>query len=157
MRFYQVDKVTELCPGKYVEGVKCVSLDNDIFDEHFPGCPIFPGTLIIEGMAQLSGMFLEWCRNQQGCAPKRAALSLVQKVKFRDMVTPGDRLTYRADVKCLYPDEYGAVQVKAIRDDGRICAEGELVFTFLDILDEEMQRVSDALMRAATRNARIVR
>ena len=108
MRFYQVDKVTEICPGRYVEGVKCVSLDNDIFDEHFPGCPIFPGTLIIEGMAQ------------------------------------------------LYPDEYGAVAVKAIRD-GRVCAEGELLFTFLDILDDGMQQVSDALMRFATRDAKIIR
>ena len=91
MRFYQVDKVTELCPGKYVEGVKCVSLDNDIFDEHFPGHPIFPGTLILEGLAQLSGMFLEWCRKDMGFAPRRAALSIVQKLKFRDMVTPGER------------------------------------------------------------------
>ena len=91
MRFYQVDKVTEICPGRYVEGVKCVSLDNDIFDEHFPGCPIFPGTL---------------------------------------------------NGKC-----------KVIR----VCAEGELLFTFLDILDDGMQQVSDALMRFATRDAKIIR
>ena len=79
MRFYQVDKVTELCPGKYVEGVKCVSLDNDVFDQHFPGCPIYPGTLLIEGMAQLSGMFLEWSRQEMGCKPRRAVLTLVEK------------------------------------------------------------------------------
>ena len=156
MRFYQVDRVTEMSPGKYVEGVKCVSLDNDIFDEHFPGCPIFPGTLIIEGLAQLSGMFLEWSRKEMGCAPRRAALSLVQKMKFRDMVVPGDRLVYRAEVKCLYPDEYGAVKVTASRE-GRVCAEGELIFTFLDILDDGMQEVSDALMRFAIRDARIIR
>jgi len=156
MRFYQVDRVTELSPGKYVEGFKCISLDNDIFNEHFPGCPIFPGTLMIEGMAQLSGMFLEWSRKEMGYAPRRAALSLVQKVKFRDMVVPGDRLVYRADVKCLYPDEYGAVKVKAVRD-GRTVAEGELLFTFLDILDEGMQKVSDDLLRFATRDAKIVR
>lgn len=156
MRFYQVDRVTEMSPGKYVEGVKCVSLDNDIFDEHFPGCPIFPGTLIIEGMAQLSGMFLEWSRKEMDCAPRRAALSLVQKMKFRDMVIPGDRLVYRAEVKCLYPDEYGAVKVTASRE-GRVCAEGELIFTFLDILDDGMQQVSDALLRFATRDAKIIR
>ena len=156
MRFYQVDKVTELCPGKYVEGVKCVSLDNDVFDQHFPGCPIYPGTLLIEGMAQLSGMFLEWSRQEMGCKPRRAVLTFVEKFKFRDMAVPGDRLVYRADVKCLYPDEYGAVKVKALRD-GRVCATGELLFTFLDILDERMQQESDALMRFATRDARIVR
>lgn len=155
MRFYQVDKVTLMSPGKYVEGVKCISLDNDIFDEHFPGCPIYPGTLIIEGMAQLSGMFLEYCRKEMGCPPCRAALSIVKNVKFRDMVTPGDRLTYRADIKCLYPDEYAVVRVKASRD-GRLCASGELFFTFLDILDAKMQEVSDALMNFAVRDAQIV-
>lgn len=155
MRFYQVDRVTVLSPGKFVEGVKCVSLDNDIFDEHFPGCPIFPGTLIIEGMAQLSGMFLEYCRKEMGAAPRRAALSIVNKVKFRDMVTPGDRLVYRADVKCLYPDEYAVVKVKATRE-GRVCATGELLFTFLDILDDKMQEVSDALLRFAVRDAQII-
>ena len=75
MRFYLVDKVTEMCPGKYVEGYKCVSLSDDIFNEHFPGYPIFPGTLIIEGMAQLSGLFLEWCRTRAGYPPRRAALA----------------------------------------------------------------------------------
>jgi len=156
MRFYQVDRVTEMCPGKYVEGYKCISLDNDVFDQHFPGCPIYPGTLITEGLAQLSGMFLEWSRKEMGAQPRRAVLSLIQKMKFRGMAVPGDRLVYRAEVKCLYPDEYGAVKVKAIRD-GRVCAEGELLFTFLDILDEKMQQESDALMQFATRDARIVR
>ena len=108
-------------------------------------------------MAQLSGMFLEYCRKEMGCEPRRAALSIVNKVKFREMVTPGDRLIYRADVKCLYPDEYGVVTVKATRDDGRLCAAGELLFTFLDILDPKMQEVSDALMRFAVRDAQITK
>ena len=63
---------------------------------------------------------------------------------------------YRAEVKCLYPDEYGAVKVTASRE-GRVCAEGELIFTFLDILDDGMQQVSDALLRFATRDAKIIR
>lgn len=155
MRFYLVDKVTKLCRDKFVEGVKCVSLSDDIFNEHFPGYPIFPGTLMIEGMAQMSGLFLEWCRREQGCAPRRAALSLVQKFKFRGMVTPGDRLVYRADVQCLYPDEYAVVKVKALRD-GRPVAEGELLFTFLDIADEKMLSVSDQLMNFAIRDAEIL-
>lgn len=156
MRFYQVDRVTEMSPGRYVEGLKCISLDNDVFDQHFPGCPIYPGTLITEGLAQLSGMFLEWSRKEMGFTPKRAVLSLIQKMKFRDMAVPGDRLVYRAEVKSLYPDEYGAVKVKAIRD-GHTCAEGELLFTFMDVIDERMLQESDVLMRFATRDARIVR
>lgn len=153
MRFYLVDKVTRLCLGKYVEGVKCVSLTDDIFNEHFPGCPILPGSLILEGMAQMSGAFFEWCRKEQGCADRRAALTMVNRLKFRDMVVPGDKLLYRADVKCFYPDEYGAVTVKAIKEDGRVCAEGELIFTFLDIIDDRMKEISEALVKFASSGA----
>lgn len=156
MRFYLVDKVLEIKPGDYVEAVKCVSLSDDIFNEHFPGYPLFPGTLIIEGLAQLSGAFLEMSRKEAGAAPRRAALSLVQKFKFRGPVTPGDRLVYRAELKCLYPDEYGAVRVRALKEDQTV-AEGELLFTFLDIADEQMLRVSDQVMAAAMREARIIR
>ena len=152
MRFYLVDKVTKLCLGKYAEGVKCVSLSDDIFNEHFPGCPIFPGTLIIEGMAQMSGAFFEWCRKEMGCPDRRAVLSLVERFKFRGIVAPGDRLVYRADVKCFYPDEYGTVKVKAIKD-GKTCAEGELVFTFLDIVNDKMKEASDEIVNFASQNA----
>lgn len=156
MRFYLVDKVTRICPGKYVEGVKCVSLSDDIFNEHFPGCPIFPGSMMIEGLAQMSGAFFEWCRNDQGLPDRRAALTMVNRFKFRGIVAPGDRLVYRADVKCFYPDEYGVVRVKAVKD-GKTCAEGELLFTFLDILDDRMKAVSDAVIRFASADAVIER
>lgn len=152
MRFYLVDKVTRICFGKYVEALKCVSLSDDIFNEHFPGCPIFPGTMMIEGMAQLSGVFFEWCRKEMGCPDRRAVLTMVERFKFRGTVTPGDRLVYRADVKCFYPDEYGAVRVKAMKD-GKTCAEGELIFTFLDILNDKMKEVSDELIRFASSSA----
>ncbi|MBR6347055.1 MAG: beta-hydroxyacyl-ACP dehydratase [Bacteroidales bacterium] len=155
MRFYLVDKVLEMSPGKYVEGVKCISLSDDIFNEHFPGYPIFPGSLMIEGMAQMSGIFLEWCRKEAGYSPRRAALTLVQKMKFRDIVTPGDRLIYRADVKSLYPEEYGVVTVKALKD-GKLCAEGELLFTFLEITDPKMLEISDTISAFACRDAKIV-
>jgi len=154
MRFYLIDKVTKMHVGQYVEGVKCISMTDDIFNEHFPGYPVFPGTLIIEGLAQMSGLFLEYCIQKQGLKPLRSVLALVQKFKFRGVVTPGDRLEYRAEVKCFYPEEYAVLKVRASKD-GKKVAEGELMFTFLDILDEKMKEVSDSLLRFGLRDAEV--
>ncbi|MDD4191545.1 MAG: beta-hydroxyacyl-ACP dehydratase [Mangrovibacterium sp.] len=155
MRFYLVDRIKEACPGKYVEGLKCISMSDDIFNEHFPGFPVFPGSLILEGLAQMSGLFFEYCLQQQGITGKRAVLTLVNRMKYRKIVIPGDCLNYRADVTVFYPNEYATVSVLATCE-GKKCAEGELFFSFLDVMDEEMKKTNDRLMALAFRNARII-
>ena len=155
MRFYLVDRIQEICLGKYVEGLKCISMSDDIFNEHFPGYPIFPGSLILEGLAQMSGLFFEYCLHKQGITGKRAALTMINRMKYRKVVIPGDRLNYRADVKMFYPEEYATVVVTATCE-GKRCAEGELFFSFLDIMDEEMKMTNERLMSLAFRNARII-
>ncbi len=155
MRFYMIDRIREVAPGKYVEGIKNITMSDDVFNEHFPGYPIFPGSLILEGLAQLSGLFFEYCIKEQGLPQKRAALSMVNRMKYRRLVIPGDQLVYRADVKMFYPDEYAVVTVKAVCD-GELCAEGELFFTFLDIMDEEMKQTGNRLMEMAFKQVKIV-
>jgi 3-hydroxyacyl-[acyl-carrier-protein] dehydratase len=155
MRFYLVDRIEEACLGKYVEGLKCVSMSDDIFNEHFPGYPVFPGSLILEGLAQMSGLFFEYCLQKQGITNKRAALTMINRMKYRKIVIPGDCLRYRADVKMFYPEEYATVAVTATCE-GKRCAEGELFFSFLDIMDDEMKKTNDRLMSLAFRNARII-
>lgn len=66
MRFYLIDRITEVAPAKYVEGLKLVSMSDDVFDEHFPGYPVFPGSLILEGLAQMSGLFLNTASSKRG-------------------------------------------------------------------------------------------
>lgn len=156
MRFYLIDRITEVAPAKYVEGLKLISMSDDVFDEHFPGYPVFPGSLILEGLAQMSGLFFEYCLKQEGVTGKRAVLTLVNRMKYRRLVIPGDCLHYRADVKVFYPDAYATVTVKATCE-GKRYAEGELFFSFLnDIMDEEMQKTTDRLMTLAFRNARVI-
>jgi len=65
MRFLLVDSILEWEPGVGATGVKNVSLSEDFFDDHFPLKPIMPGVLIIEGMAQLSGLLLEETMKRQ--------------------------------------------------------------------------------------------
>ena len=56
MNFYLIDKVKEIKIGKSALGIKCWSIDNQIFNTHFPGFPTVPGVLLTESMAQLSGV-----------------------------------------------------------------------------------------------------
>jgi len=138
MRFHMIDRVEEICYGKYITAVKCVSLSNDVFDYHFPGNPVFPGTLIIEGLAQLSGMFLELTVNRGRPHRKLCIPTIVDKMKFRKTAQPGDRMDMRADMVSLR-DDYAVVKVNA-GIDGETCTEGELTFAFFDARDEKLPR-----------------
>lgn len=151
MRFYLVDRVDKIAAGQYIEGVKCISMSEDVFEHHFPENPIFPGSLIIEGLAQLSGFLLEYTLLEQGERHTRPAISMVNRMKFRKMVIPGDRLTYRGEIKVFHPNEYAAVKVTA-EQEGQLYAEGELLFIFIDILDEEMAELSKKFMAKVLEN-----
>ena len=59
MRFLLLDRITSWEPGVRASGVKNIALSEDFFDDHFPLKPIMPGVLILEGMAQLSGILIE--------------------------------------------------------------------------------------------------
>ena len=92
MRFILVDRIDELKIGSWAKGVKCISQTNEIFEQHFPGYPLMPGSLIMEGLAQLSGVLFEYSLMQLGHTHKRPVLTLVNKMKFRRCATPGDKL-----------------------------------------------------------------
>lgn len=154
MRFHLVDRAEEVCYDKYIIGVKCVSMADDIFNEHFPSYPIFPGSLILEGLAQLAGSFFEIIMDRRNIKNKRSVLTIVNKMKFRKTVGPGDKMYYRADVKTLN-EEYGVAIVKA-ELDGEICAEGELLFNFFDIPNERLQKSREEIYAICMRNAKEV-
>ena len=114
MRYLLLDRVTRLLPGREAEWIKNVSLSEDFFDDHFPLKPIMPGTLIVEGMAQLAGVLLEQTMRAQGLKIK-ALMSLVERAKFRKPVYPGARLVYRA--KALQTSPLGGrASVEASRE-----------------------------------------
>ena len=137
MRFHLLDKITEICHDQYIVGVKCISLADDVFNEHFPGHPIFPGSLIMEGMAQLAGSFFEITMKERGLPMKRSVLTIVNHLKFRQAAYPGDRLIYRADIKSFRVDEFGVARVVATMD-GIVYAEGEFLFSFFDIANARL-------------------
>ena len=90
--FLLVDRVTDLVPGETVKGYKNITMNEEIFNGHFPGQPIFPGVLMLEAMAQVSGVL---AFETKGTRPADGVTYLfggVEKARFRRPVMPGDRL-----------------------------------------------------------------
>lgn len=99
--FLLVDRITELTPGTYIEGLKNVSISEPVFQGHFPGHPIYPGVMIIEGMAQAGGVLAFKSMDvssQEEIQNKVVYFMSIDKAKFRAPVTPGDQLIYKISV-----------------------------------------------------------
>lgn len=136
MRYLLLDRITSLSPPESATGVKCVSLSDDIFHDHFPGYPIMPGALILEGLAQLGGVLLEASMRERGRHDLHALLTMVERAKFRRLVQPGDKLDYTAKVLQLSEDG-GKVKVTAMIE-GKKAADAELMFAFAQVLNPRL-------------------
>lgn len=131
--FLLVDRITELTPGEYIEGLKNVSISEPVFQGHFPDHPIYPGVMIIEGMAQAGGVlaFKSMNNASQGEIQNKVVYFMsIDKAKFRAPVTPGDQLVYKINVI----KNKGAVwqlDAKAYVDD-KLVAQAELKAMIVD-------------------------
>ncbi|HNU53847.1 MAG TPA: bifunctional UDP-3-O-[3-hydroxymyristoyl] N-acetylglucosamine deacetylase/3-hydroxyacyl-ACP dehydratase [Candidatus Syntrophosphaera sp.] len=97
--FLLVDKIIDLKPGESITGIKNVTINEPFFQGHFPGHPIMPGVLIVEGMAQTGGIIL--MRQMDDPAEWVAYFASIDNVKFRKPVLPGDTLRYELKVISL--------------------------------------------------------
>ncbi len=90
--FLMVDRVLERTPEKAV-ALKNVSNNEEVFQGHFPGRPILPGTLITEGMAQTAGIMMQQFSNSPFA---QGMLVGIDNARFRQQVVPGDQLIFEA-------------------------------------------------------------
>jgi len=128
MRFILLDKIIEWQPGCLGRAVKNVALSEDFFDDHFPLKPIMPGALILEGMAQLSGLLLEEGVAQNEHRHVKALMSMVEKAKFRVPARPGDCIEYRAEV--LSVNDLGGKAAARAYVNETLISECNLLFSF---------------------------
>jgi len=144
MRFFLIDRITRWEVGTAAEAIKNVSLSEDFFDDHFPRRPIMPGALILEGMAQVSGLLLEATLQERYSVEAKAVLTVLERTKFRRPVRPGQTLTYRTEVLSLN-DGGGKVRAEALCDGQTVATTG-MVFAFRQVDDPLLDQKRQALL-----------
>ncbi len=131
--FLLVDRVENLVEYESIEAYKNVTIAEQIFQGHFPGHPIYPGVMIIEGMAQAGALlaFISLYKEKAQEENSKIVYFLsIDKAKFRQPVVPGDKLVYK--LKTL--KQKGSVWVidaKGFVDD-KLVSEAELKAMIVD-------------------------
>lgn len=126
MRWYWIDRFLEFESGRYAKAMKNISLAEDYLHDHFPGYPVMPKSLIIEGLAQTGGLLVcEYNRFRE-----KVILAKVPRVRFYSEAVPGDTLIYTATIEAI--QENGAsVRCTSHRGES-LHAEMEVVFAHLN-------------------------
>jgi UDP-3-O-[3-hydroxymyristoyl] N-acetylglucosamine deacetylase / 3-hydroxyacyl-[acyl-carrier-protein] dehydratase len=127
-----VDKVIEMDGDRRALGVKNVTVNEPFFQGHYPGTPVMPGVLIVEALAQLSGLLLSRKLEHTGKIPMLLSLD---KVKLRRPVVPGDQLILESE-NIRVKARTGHVKCRAFVGQD-IAAEAEIKFMLVD--DGEMK------------------
>jgi 3-hydroxyacyl-[acyl-carrier-protein] dehydratase len=97
--FLLVDRVVECVPGKRIEAIKNVTVNEPFFPGHFPGNPVMPGVIILEALAQAAGIL---AFKTAGVVPDESSRFYfvgIDNARFRKPVVPGDRLVLKATLE----------------------------------------------------------
>jgi len=125
--FLMVDRIISMEGDRRALGIKNVSINEPFFQGHWPGQPVMPGVMILEAMAQLSGILLSRRLEHAG---KIAVLLSMDKVKIRRMVRPGDQLLLEAEaVRVKTRTGHCRCRAKVAEE---LVAEAEIRFMLVD-------------------------
>jgi len=125
-----VDRVLDWEAGKFIRGIKNVTVNEPFFQGHFPTHPVMPGVLVIEAMAQVAGLLVLLSDVARRDGSQLVLFAGIDKARFKRQVVPGDTLLLEAHLE------------RAVRGIGRFRATAKV--------DERL--VCDAQLLAAIRD-----
>jgi 3-hydroxyacyl-[acyl-carrier-protein] dehydratase len=128
--FLLVDKVAEIKEGESIDAYLNISITNPVFEGHFPDHPIYPGVLIIEGMAQAGGILAFQSVPEDEVKDKVVYFMSIDNAKFRNPVKPGDKLEYKLTV-IKHKGRIWQLDGKAYVDE-KLVAQAELKAMIMD-------------------------
>ncbi len=124
--FLMVDRIVAMEKAKSISGLKNVTMNEPFFQGHFPGEPVMPGVLILEGLAQTGGILA--ILSDPAMMGRLVYFAGVDKARFRRVVRPGDQLVYQLEMikqKGKITKMSGKAYV-----DGQLVTEAELMASF---------------------------
>ena len=125
MRWFWIDKFVEFTAGERACAVKNVTLAEEHLHDHFPGYPVMPPPLMIEGMAQTAGLLVGEAHGFRD----NVILAKIRQASFDDYAGPGDQLRYEATVQSL--DERAAMTSGVVWCNDHQIGTIDLIFSFL--------------------------
>jgi 3-hydroxyacyl-[acyl-carrier-protein] dehydratase len=126
MRWIWIDRFLEFHPGQSAKALKNLSLAEDFFADHFPGWPVMPAALILEGLAQTGGILVGDANDFR----EKVVLAKINRARFHRDVLAGEELIYETDLVHLRP-ESASVEGR-VKVNGELIAEAEILFAHLD-------------------------
>jgi 3-hydroxyacyl-[acyl-carrier-protein] dehydratase len=149
MRWFWIDRYLEFESGRYAVAVKNVSLAEEYLHDHFPGAPVMPNSLIVEGIAQTGGLLV----GEYNDFAKRVVLAKVARATFHFPAEPGDTLTYRTKIEEIKLD--GAMVSGTAHVGDRLQAEVDMFFAHLSEGKGEGELFHPAVLLAWLRTLRV--
>lgn len=125
--FVMVDRILSVEVKKQIVGLKNVTFNEPFFQGHFPGRPVMPGVLILEGLAQVGGI-MAFYANPEAIGNKLLFFAGIDKARFRKPVVPGDQLIFTLDF-IKQKRSVMVMSAKATVDD-QVVAQAELMASF---------------------------
>jgi len=126
MRWIWIDSFVEFTSGERASALKNVTRSEDHLHDHFPGFPVMPASLVIEGMAQTAGILVGEARGFR----ENVILAKIRRASFDDFAVPGDQLRYDAVIESI--DEQAAVTTGIVLKNGQPMGKVDLIFSHVN-------------------------